>query len=244
MFIRFDYKDMPVPLDRAIEELKKRGGTLFENRPTDFNCLCLSNGQILFSNKNISDDVTEIFYDKFGDYFYEGKKLQIEPTEEIVDLKGRGTDSNIIIVREKLIFTAKRGDCISDYAEVFNFTRIKVNEVYGYAIRNDKYEEVRVGFTSQAYRPASKSEKEGFKRQLAEIGYNENGEEKPSWKPKVGDIFYLPHFIYSGFTAIKATYQEGYNFISDNGLAFPTEKECQKFCEYLNKKFKAAINEY
>ena len=64
------------------------------------------------------------------------------------------------------------------------------------------------------------------------------------WKPNVGDIFYLPRFIYSGFTAIQATYQEEYNFISDNGLAFPTEDECQKFCEYLNKKFKAALNEY
>jgi hypothetical protein len=64
------------------------------------------------------------------------------------------------------------------------------------------------------------------------------------WKPKVGETFYLPHFIYSGFTTIKATYKEGYNFITDNRLAFPTEDECQKFCEYLNKKFKAAINEY
>lgn len=240
MFIRFDYKDMPVPLERAIEELKKRGGTLFENRPrwNDYNYLCLSNGQILFSDNNISDDDTEIFYDKFGDYFFDGRKLPIESYQEIVGSEGVSIRSDVVILRNKAIFAAKKGDYMTNYAAVFVFSRISIDEVFGFAIRNGKYEEVCVGTTSQAYRPANKSEIRAFEKEKGDLV------KKSSWKPNVGDIFYLPTFTYTGFTTIKATYKEGYNFISDNRLAFPTEDECQKFCEYLNKKFKAAINEY
>ena len=90
-------------------------------------------------------------------------------------------------------------------------------------------------------RPATEEEKKKLFDRLAEEGLAWDAEKKElaklKWKPKEGELYFMPRFDVSGFhvrsfewedTSVEDKYYE-------KGWIYKTREECQKFCYRLNQ---------
>ena len=106
-------------------------------------------------------------------------------------------------------------------------------------------ENVGVGYISRNQRYATEEEKKRLFDKLSEEGLAWDAEKKElvklKWKPKEGELYFLPRFDVSGFhvrsfewedTSVEDKYYE-------NGWIYQTREECQEFCDKLNQ----AINQ-
>lgn len=94
-------------------------------------------------------------------------------------------------------------------------------------------------------RPATEKEKQKLFDKLAEAGYEFDFEKKElvklKWKPKVNKVYYYPSMKpHQGIVISYPKKERNTELpfdkeIIDAGWVFKTEKECQAFCDKLNK---------
>ena len=160
-------------------------------------------------------------------------------------------ENGVMVVSPKEVFKPKNGDVIVCSNNLGYWTLIvremePYNIVRHHAVLIDNGSlkiNDRSSFTNP--RPATEEEKKRLFDKLSEEGLAWDAEKKElvklKWKPKEGELYFLPRFDVSGFhvrsfewedTSVEDKYYE-------NGWIYQTREECQEFCDKLNQ----AINQ-
>ena len=178
-------------------------------------------------------------------------EVRIKDKEGYVDVDWTIEDG-VMVVSPKEKFAPKDGDTLScffngEYQGTFIFEEESEcgEAIFHVALDADGKFIKGNGCNYFAYiyntRPATEKEKKIFFDKLAEEGFEWIADTKElvklKWKPKEGEIFWLPLYYYSPseFKPIISMLDKGRDKeILGKGWVFKTEEECQVFCNRLN----------
>lgn len=177
-------------------------------------------------------------------------EVKIKSNEGMVDATIEMVDGVMVVSPKEVKFEPKDGDVITCTNSVCSYTlilkKVECNIAYSYAVLLDN-RCLKTGDWSSYKnpRPATEEEKQKLFKALADEGYAWDADKrelvKLKWKPKLKGIYYAPSV--NEFRFEHNLYRWGKDDIDSKlyemGWVFKTPKECQEFCDRLNK----AINQ-
>lgn len=170
-------------------------------------------------------------------------EVKIKNNEELIEADWTVEDGVMVVSPKEVKFEPKDGDVIVD---ALGGIHIMQNSTTSYCYFD------RLGILDKTTttcvrvdRPATEEEKQKLFKALADNGLEWDAEErqlvKLKWKPSVGQHFYYPEydnrdcaFIIKAYTYAFEDQIERDKAIA-KGWCFITSKECQEFCNRLNK---------